>query len=135
VLPRQYTRDNEYAGAHFGLLGDVLYRKFDGVLRWPKTSLDVFFQLLAKEHCEVVVMPKGWFCDRGKCGSEGRVKPQRYVVNGLSCCLYVCVCVCSICNRCHPWPLPNFSFSPSADGPIRTTTAAVSAGNKLQLVL
>ena len=31
-------------------------------------------------------MPKGWLYDEGEDGSERRAKPQRHVVDGLSCC-------------------------------------------------
>ena len=50
VLLRQHSRDNEHAGAHFGLHGDVLYRKFDRALRWLKTTPGVLFRPLTKEY-------------------------------------------------------------------------------------
>jgi hypothetical protein len=38
MLLRQHYRGNEQAAGHFGLHGDVLHRKFDGVLCWLKTT-------------------------------------------------------------------------------------------------
>ena len=45
----------------------------------------------ASSHCEVIVVPKGWSCNKGGSGSERRAKHQRHIFNELACCLCVSV--------------------------------------------